>query len=164
MWYGQRICNVMKRFRVLTALLLMLMMQAAFAAHQPSDKVVTIKGKIYRSDTKDIVSHAVITLLDEKNEKKDNSVETKTDKQGQYVLENVKEGKYTVSIQAWYPKQEDVPCQLLAAKTEDQNSAVLVVQDGDKFMQQVFIKGFSVKAGKEIVKDFDFACKSLFEK
>jgi hypothetical protein len=50
------------------------------------------------------------------------------------------------------------------AKTADKNSAVMVARDKDKFVQQVFIKGFAIKAGKEIAKDFDFACKSMFEK
>jgi hypothetical protein len=74
----------------------------------------------------------------------------------------VPNGKYTVSIRAWYKNQADAPCQLLMAKTSDKNSTVVVMSEKNRFVQQVFIKGFSVKAGKEIVKDFDFACKSMF--
>jgi hypothetical protein len=50
------------------------------------------------------------------------------------------------------------------AKTADKNSTVVVTHDKDRFVQQVFIKGFSVKEGKAIEKDFDFTCKSMFAK
>ena len=102
-------------------------------------------------------------MLDEKkSEKADNSVETKSDTEGNYVFEKVVPGKYTVSIRAWYAAQEDAPCQLLMAKTSDKNSTVMVARDKDEFVQQVFIKGFAIKGGKDLVKDFDFACKSMF--
>jgi hypothetical protein len=48
------------------------------------------------------------------------------------------------------------------AKTAEKDSTVVVARDKNQFVQQVFIKGFSVKSGKELVKDFDFACKSMF--
>jgi hypothetical protein len=135
----------------------------SIAGDQP--KTTSMKGKIFRSDTKQPIANAQIILLDDKkSEKQDNSVDAKTDDQGNYSFPTVAAGKYTVSIRAWYPKQEDAPCQLLAAKTADKNSAVVVLEEKGKFVQQVFIKDFSVKAGKEITKDFDFACKSLFEK
>ena len=51
------------------------------------------------------------------------------------AFESVEGGKYTVSIPTWYKSQDEVPCTLLLAKT---------------------------KGGKENVKDFDIACKSLF--
>ena len=102
-------------------------------------------------------------MLDEKkSEKADNSVETKSDTEGNYVFEKVVPGKYTVSIRAWYATQEDAPCQLLMAKTSDKKSTVMVASDKDEFVQQVFIKGFAIKGGKDLVKDFDFACKSMF--
>jgi hypothetical protein len=124
---------------------------------------VSLKGKVIRSDTKQPIANASIILLDEKkSEKVDNSVETKSDAEGNYVFEKVVPGKYTVSIRAWYATQEDAPCQLLMAKTSDKDSSVMVARDKDKFVQQVFIKGFAIKSGKELVKDFDFACKSMF--
>jgi hypothetical protein len=124
-----------------------------------------MKGKVFRSDTKQPIPNAVMVLLDEKkSDKKDTSIDTKTDDQGNYSFPNVAAGTYTVSIRAWYPTQEDAPCQLLMAKTADKNSSVVVTRDKDKFVQQVFIKGFVIKAGKEIAKDFDFACKGMFEK
>jgi hypothetical protein len=126
-------------------------------------KTVSLKGKVIRSDTKQPIANALIVLLDEKkSEKQDNSVEAKSNEEGNYVFEKLAPGKYTVSIRAWYATQEDAPCQLLMAKTSDKGSTVMVARDKDRFVQQVFIKGFTVKAGKDIVRDFDFACKSMF--
>jgi hypothetical protein len=128
-------------------------------------KTTSMKGKVFRSDTNQTIPNASIVLLDEKkSEKQDNSIDTKSDDQGNYSFENVVAGVYTVSIQAWYPTKEDAPCQLLIAKTVDKNSTVMVAREKDKFVQQVFIKGFSIRSGKEFTKNFDFACKSMFAK
>jgi len=136
---------------------------SSLAAGEP--KTVSLKGKIFRSDTGEAISGASIILLDEKkSDKQDNSVEGKADEQGNYTIANVTAGRYTVSIRAWYKTQEEAPCQLLMATTVEKNSTVLVARDKDRFAQQLLIKSFSVKAGKDIVKDFDFACKSVFEK
>jgi hypothetical protein len=127
------------------------------------EKTAVLKGTIYRDDKNHPVADALIILLDEKKtEEKDNSVETRTDAQGNFLFERVVEGKYLISIKTWHDTQEAVPCQFLAAKTKDKNSSVMVLKDKDKFVEQIFIKGFSVKANKENVKDFDIACKSLF--
>ena len=151
------------RTSIIIVTVLVVLSVSSFAGDQP--KTSNMKGKVFRSDTNEPIANAHIILLDEKkSDKKDNSIDTKTDEQGNYSFPNVAAGTYTVSIRAWYPKQEDAPCQLLAGKTADKNSAVFVGADKDKFVQQVFIKGFSIKAGKEIVKDFDFMCKGLFAK
>lgn len=132
------------------------------SATEQSD-TASLKGKVIRSDTKQPIANASIILLDEKkSEKVDNSVETKSDAEGNYVFDKVVPGKYTISIRAWYATQEDAPCQLLMAKTSDKDSSVVVARDKDKFVQQVFIKGFAIKSGKDLVKNFDFACKSMF--
>lgn len=133
------------------------------ARNKSKGKTATLKGRVYREDKDHPVADAVLVLLDEKKSKdRDNSVEAKTDAQGDFVFENVAEGKYTVSIRTWHNSQEDVPCQLLMAKTKDKDSMVIVARDKDKFVEQIFIKGFPVKAGKENVKDFDIACKRMF--
>jgi hypothetical protein len=158
----------MKSAKCFASLIVLLLVTAVCLEGTPSlahddQKAATLKGKVFRSDTKEPVANAVIILLDDqRSEKQDNSVEAKTDAEGNYIFESVKAGKYTVSIRAWYDKQEDAPCQLLMAKTKDKNSTVVVASEKDKFVQQVLIKGFSVKAGKDIVKDFDFACQSMF--
>ena len=151
------------RFPTVLGLLLLTFSVSTFAGDQT--KTVSMKGKVFRSDTNQPIANAVIVLLNEKKSDKQNtSVDTKTDDQGNYSFPNVTAGVYTVSIRAWYPTQEDAPCQFLMAKTADKNSSVVVARDKDKFVQQVFIKGFAIKAGKEITKDFDFACKSMFAK
>ena len=133
------------------------------AQNNSKDKTASLKGRVYREDKDHPVADAVIVLLDEKkSDKKDNSVEAKTDAQGNYVFEKVVEGKYMVSIRTWHKTQEDVPCQLLMAKTKDKDSSLVVLKDKDKFVEQIFIKSFSVKAGKDNVKDFDIACKGVF--
>ena len=141
--------------------LFLVMCTSSRATDQP--KTTSLKGKVFLSTTKQPVANATIILLDEKkSDKKDNSVETKTDAEGNYSFSQVAAGTYTVSIRAWYPTQEAAPCQLLMAKTADKNSTVMVARDKDEFVQQLFIKGFSIKAGKEMTKDFDFTCKSMF--
>ena len=143
--------------------LFLLVCVVSLTAGEP--KTASLKGKVFRSDMGEAIAGASIILLDEnKSDKQDNSVDTKTDDRGNYSLANVAAGKYTVSIRAWYKTEEEAPCQLLMAKTREKNSTVLVARDKDKFVQQLFVKGFSIKSGKEIVKDFDFACKSMFEK
>lgn len=133
------------------------------AQNNSKDKTATLKGRVYREDKDHPVADAVIVLLDQKeSDKRDSSVEAKTDAQGNFVFEKVVEGKYTVSIRTWHNAQEDVPCQLLMAKTKDKDSTVIVARDKDKYLEQIFIKGFSVKAGKENIKDFDIACKGMF--
>lgn len=151
----------MKRRLAPYVVTMLLLISPSLAADEP--KTVSMKGKVFRSDTKAPIPDATLLLMDEnKSSAKDNTVEAKTDEQGNYVFEKVVPGKYTVSIRAWYKTQEDAPCQLLMAKTADKGSMVMVARDKNEFVQQVFIKGFSVKAGKEVVKDFDFACKSMF--
>jgi hypothetical protein len=158
----------MKRFTFALSLCLALSLVTTSAEQRlggDQTKTTSMKGKVFRSDTNQPIPNASIVLLDEKkSDKQDNSTDTKSDEQGNYSLANVVAGVYTVSIRAWYPTQEDAPCQLLMAKTADKNSTVMVARDKDRFVQQVFIKGFSIKAGKEFTKDFDFACKSMFAK
>jgi hypothetical protein len=133
------------------------------AHNNDKGKTASLKGKLFLGDKDHPVAGAVIVLIDEKKSGgKDNSVESKTDVHGDYQFENVMEGRYTVSIRTWYKSQEDAPCQLLMAKTQDKNSTVIVARDIDKFVELILIKGFSVKSGKENLKDFDMTCKSMF--
>lgn len=128
-----------------------------------SGKESIVKGTVYRGDKSHPVSGAAIILLDErKSQNSDHSVDTKADENGRYQFPSVAESHYTVSIRTWYDRQEDVPCQLLVAKTKDKNSTVMAFQDQGKYVEQVFIRGFSVKGGKDMEKDFDIACSSMF--
>jgi hypothetical protein len=47
------------------------------------------------------------------------------------------------------------------AKTKDKDSTVMVARDQGKYVEQIFIKGFSVKGGKDIDRNFDIECKSM---
>lgn len=155
----------MKRGIVLATLILLVAVQLSSNAQNAAKaKLTTFKGTVYREDKSHPVADAVILLLDEnKSEGKDKSVEAKTDADGNFAFESVEGGKYTVSIRTWHKSQEDVPRKLLMAKTKDKNSVVTVVSEKDKFVEQIFIKDFAVKGGKENVKDFDIACKSVLE-
>jgi len=126
-------------------------------------KTSVVKGTLYRGDKSHPVSGAVVILLDEKkNEHADNSVETKADTNGTYMFPNVAEGRYTVSIRTWYNRQEDVPCQLLVATTKEKGTLLVLQEEDNRFVEQIFIKGFSVKGGKDVTRDFDIECKSMF--
>lgn len=150
-------------FIFIFALLSPLILVIGHVEPRPKEKTAVLKGTIYRDDKNHRVADALIVLLDEKKSgEKGNSVETKTDAQGNFLFERVVEGKYLVSIRTWHNTQEAVPCQLLMGKTKDKNSSVVVMKEKDKFVEQIFIKGFAVKANKENVKDFDITCQSLF--
>jgi hypothetical protein len=155
----------MKIIKILTFFTLAFLFFSVSASAQKKEKVTVFKGKVVRSDTKQVVPKVKISLLDEKkSDKQDNSVETETDEEGNFVFNNLKAGKYTISIRAFYEKEEDVPCQLLMGKIDEPNSQLLVITEKNQKVEQIFIKGFSVKAGKEITKEFDLVCKSLFGK
>jgi hypothetical protein len=151
------------KLRKLITLAALVLATSALSQATDQPKTTSLKGKVFLSNTKQPVDNASIIFLDEKrSDKQDRSVETKTDEQGNYSIPEIAAGSYTVSIRAWYPTQEEAPCQLLMAKTAEKNSTVTVARDKGRFVQQLFIKGFSIKAGKEMTKDFDFTCKSMF--
>jgi len=109
------------------------------------------------------VANVRVILLDEKkSDNQDNSVETKTDEKGNFAIDRVKSGRYTVIIEAIFDKEEDVPCQLLMGKIDEPNSSLIVETKNNKRIEHIFIKNFSVKEGKEIKKEFDLVCKSMF--
>jgi Carboxypeptidase regulatory-like domain len=121
------------RISITVGVLLLVLSAPSLAGDQP--KTTSMKGKVFRSDTKQPIANGVIILLDQKkSDKQDNSIDTKTDDQGNYSFPNVSAGTYTISIRAWYTTQEDAPCQLLIAKTADKNSTVAVMRDKDKFV------------------------------
>jgi hypothetical protein len=143
-----------------------LVFSATVSAQDSKEKKATVfKGKVMRSDTNKAVPKVKILLMDEKkSDEKDNSVQTETDADGKFLFDSIKPGKYTISIRAVFEKEEDVPCQLLMGKIDEPNSQLLILTEDGKKVEQIFIKGFSVKEGKEIVKEYDLVCKSLFGK
>ena len=137
--------------------------QADLAQDSKKGKAASFTGRIFRSDMKSGVANVRVLLLDEKkSENQDNSVETKTDEKGNFAIDQVKSGRYTVIIEAIFDKEEDVPCQLLMGKIDEPNSSLIVETKNNKRIEHIFIKNFSVKEGKEIKKEFDLVCKSMF--
>lgn len=141
---------------------------AALCGHlgvvKAQDKVASFEGKLFRSDTDKPIANARVLLLDEKkSEKQNNSQETQTDEGGNFSFERVAAGKYTISIRVAYDKEEEVPCRFLIGKLKgEKDSALLILSEGDKKIYQIFIKGFSVKSGKNITKEYDLVCVSAF--
>lgn len=149
-------------FAVLLALLLGVLCPLG-AVPDKERKVSTLKGVVYRGERSRPVANAQILMLtfqgrDQLEEKYD----TKTDATGAYRLEGLPGGKYRITIRVLYDTREQVPCKLSAAKTSDKNSVVAVLEEEGKFVEQVFIDGFSIKAGKELEKDFDLQCQPMF--
>ena len=134
------------------------------AQDKRNDNVASFKGKIFRSDKNTPIANARVILLDEKkSDKQDNSQLTQTDVEGNFNFERVPAGKYTISIRVVYDNEEDVPCQLLMGKLKgEKDSQLLVISEGGKKIYQVFIKGFTVKANKNITKEYDLVCISAF--
>src|SRR5260370_23202744 len=156
--------------KVKTAVAFIALVSSSFSASlvmnaQPSrgKKTVILKAIIFRGDRQHPVANALILLMNAKEgEEPGSSVEAKTDAGGAYRLDAVPEGKYRVSIRTWYDSQEQVPCKLTAAKTKDNNSTVAVFMENGRYIEQGFRGDGSIKAGTEIVRDFDLECKSLF--
>ena len=127
-------------------------------------KVGSFKGRVVLKDTNKPVAGASVTFIDEeRSNTRDNSEQLKTDSEGNYSV-RLLPGKYTITIVAGYKTQDEAPCKLLLGKTSDKDSAVVVVSGNVGVEQRVVIKNFVVKAGDDLVKDFDFSCKSIQEK
>ena len=158
--------KILKSLIFLTLTLLLFSFSiSAQDSKEKKEKTAVFKGKIIRSDKNEGVAKVKILLMDEKkSEKQDNSVQTETDNEGNFILENIKPGKYTISIRAYFENEEDVPCQLLMGKIKEPNSQLLIITENKYKVEQIFIKGFNIKTGKEINKEYDLVCQSLFGK
>jgi hypothetical protein len=160
------------------------------AQDKSSDKIGTISGKVFRSDTKQPVPDASVKLLDEKkSDKRDNSLETKTAADGTFSFDRVVAGKYTFTIRAAFEKEADVPCHFslgkLGADNKDPSMAAItqllgqnvtinyegkngkdkllinVTPENKRFVEQLLIKGLAVKAGENQTREFDLVCEGL---
>jgi hypothetical protein len=121
----------------------------------------TIKGKVFRSDSNEAISNAYILLMREKDPPVQiEHFDVRTDEKGDYLFRDVPAGKYTVSIYGWFRNKSDVPCQnpVEARTVDDGKATVEWQQKSGAFMEIVTIKGFSVLAGQEKVKDLDLVC------
>jgi len=116
-------------------------------------KLTPVKGKVFRSDSGEVISNSYILLTSEK----DDQFDTRTDEKGEYVFGGVPPANYTVSISAWFRKRSEVPCQNpQEQKTADGGDITVEWQwKSQAFMEVVKLKGSSVELGRENVKDFD---------
>jgi hypothetical protein len=127
-----------------------------------SSPTTSMKGKIFRSDVNQAIPDAVVLLTDEdKLGSGEKPFETKTNANGEYSFEQLPQGKYNIQVKVWFDRPEKIPCHdTLAATTQEKNSSVIIMPEGDRFLHRVLISGFKVKAGKPISKDIDIVCKS----
>jgi hypothetical protein len=131
---------------------------------EAKSKVGSYKGRVILKDSNTPVAGAALTFIDEdRSNERDNSEQLKTDSQGNYSVRLIP-GKYTVTIVASYKSQAEAPCKLLVGKTSDKDSVVMVASGNAGVEQRVMIRNFKVKAGDDLVKDFDFACRGLMDK
>ena len=137
-------------------------------SHYPDDLIFraepfvqqsAIKGKVFRSDSGEVISNSYILLTSEKDEA--NHFGTRTDEHGEYLFGGIPGGNYTVSIYAWFPRRSEVPCQNpLKQKTVDGGNINVEWQSKSRaFMEIVTLKGFSIELNRENVKDFDLVGK-----
>ncbi len=162
----------------------------AVANAQNKDKIASFKGKVFRSDTKQPFANARVVLTDEKKSaKRGNSLETQTDADGNFSFDRVVAGKYTFTVRAEFEKEADVPCKInlpkLGGDSSDPLAAMLnqalsqnvtvnyevkngkdklfisVKPENKKFVEQLQIKNFSVKANENITREFDLVCEVL---
>jgi len=139
----------------------------AQASPQKQKKTATLSGVVFRGDKQRSVADAQIVLTTvrvTRDEDQAIRVEARSDAAGAFRLQDLVGGNYRVTIRTFYDSRDQVPCQLLAARTQDEHSVVAVLQEDGKYIEQVFISHFPIKAGKEMVKDFDLQCRSVFSK
>jgi hypothetical protein len=126
---------------------------------EPFGQLSAVKGKVFRSDSREAISDSYILLTSEEEEAK--HFDTRTNERGEYLFGGIPAGNYTVSIYAWFPKKTEVPCQNpLEQKTMDGGDITVEWQwKSQAFMEIVKLKGSSVEFGRENVKDFDLMCR-----
>ena len=121
---------------------------------------VSIKGKVFRSDTNQLLSNVEVDLLDEEQiNRSPKNMATVTNVSGEYSFENVKPGKYTIVVSMKYEKEKDLPCGKEVDRFINDRIGVTSWRDKELFLQHGVTPKFSVSAGNQIIKNFDFSCK-----
>jgi hypothetical protein len=160
------------------------------AQDKSKDKAASFKGKVFRSDTQQPFANVRVVLTDEKKSaKRDNSLETQTDAEGNFSVDRVVAGKYTFTVRVEFEKEADVPCKVNLPKLGGDNSDpmmaaisqalsqnvsvnyevkngkdklfISVKPENKKFVEQLQIKNFAVKANENITREFDLVCEGL---
>src|SRR5262245_46375790 len=125
------------------------------------NKTTTLSGKIFRSDTKQPIKGAKISLSSYHPGKR---LEAITDEKGNYSFEQIKAGKYRVDIHVRYNKQSESPCSVLGSRvTVDKDSNVTLKDEGLGYVDVwVSIDPIRIYSNKPLTKDFDVACKGAY--
>jgi hypothetical protein len=126
---------------------------------EPFVQLITVKGKVFRSDSGETISNSYILLTSEEDDAK--HFDTRTDERGEYLFGGIPAGNYAVAVYAWFSKRSEVPSQKpIEQKTVDGGDITVEWQwKSQAFMEIVKFKGFSVELGRENVKDFDLVGK-----
>jgi hypothetical protein len=132
---------------------------AFISAAIPSTSTPTIKGKLHNNDVP--IAKALITLYNPNVDKNDPAfkvAETETDTEGQYSLENVEPGVYTLGIIIGERIFDDLPCKSPGAFALDENTwasyLVFRLDDGSG-MLTLEIEKVEVVKGKTTVRDIN---------
>ena len=121
---------------------------------------ISIKGRIFRLDTKQPIVDVDVDLFDqEKINRSPKNMTTKTDKNGEYSFQGVKPGKYAIVISLNYENEKDLPCGKEVDRFINDGIGVTSWRDKDLYQQSAVTPKFSVSAGNQIIKNFDFSCK-----
>lgn len=140
-------------------------LRAQAAAQKDKKKVGTLSGIIYRGDRQKPVAGALIVLTGLRVTRDEDipiRVEARTDDAGAYRFDDLVPLNYRVTIRTFFENEGQVPCKLKPARTADPDSLVTTLEEDGKYIEQVLITHFPVKAGKPMVKDFDLQCQSVF--
>lgn len=140
-------------------------LRAQAAQQKDKKKVGTLSGIVYRGDRQKPVGDALIVLTGLRVTRDEDipiRVEARTDDAGAYRFDDLVPLNYRVTIRTSHETAEQVPCKLKPARTGDPDSLVTSLEEDGKYIEQVLITHFPVKAGKPIVKDFDLQCQSVF--
>ena len=120
----------------------------------------TIRGKVFRSDSRKPISNSYILFASETAPDRAH-FDTRTSEKGQFVLKNIQPGTYTVSIYAWFRDKSDVPCRN-SRKGHTADGGDVTVQWQRKsgaFMEIVTLKSVSIGAGPQEIENFDLRCQ-----
>ena len=108
----------------------------------------SIKGRVLRSDIKQPIIGAEIILLDqEKINRSEKNMETKTDENGNYSFFAVKPGRYTVGFSMKYKSESDLPCGYQKDRFINDGIGVTSWMDKEEFVEIATSPEFSVSAG-----------------
>ncbi len=125
-------------------------------------KLSSISGTVFRSDTHATIANAFIQFMqDVTSPAVGDHFDTRTDEHGKYHFSTIPAGKYTVSIYAWFPERNDVPCSMSSEAKTANNGRVKVEWQWKSraFMEIVVIEGFLLEEGQTSARNFDLVCK-----